>query len=271
MMINPFTHYESDSWLHRRSPVAKLVAHLIVTLAVTVIFDPLTPLAFLLAAAAAGLGLARIGAGQLMSALLPFWALALSLGASNAFLARGGQSAVLWQLGPLTATEQGLSVGGALAGRTLVVATLTLLFMMTTDPTDLVRSLTQHARVPARLAYAMLAAYRFLPLLGDEWRTIRLAQRLRGRGRRHGPLGWVGVQVRTLVPLLAGAIRRADRVAVAMNSRGFDRQEQRTQYRQIPFGRADVVLIAATLLCTVALLLVSAKLGILRLGFGFEL
>lgn len=268
-MINPFTLYEADSWLHRRSPVAKLVAHLTVTLAVTVVFDPVTPLAFLAAAFVAGALLGGIGAGRMARTLVPFWALALSLLVSNALFARGGGSRVIWDLGPLTATVGGLQVGAALAGRTLVVATLTTLFVMTTDPTSLVRSLVQHARVPARVAYPMLAAYRFLPLLGDEWRTIRLAQRLRGQGRRRGPLGWLRTRMGMLVPLLAGAIRRADRVAIAMNSRGFGRAGPRTDYRTLPFGRSDVALMLVTATVTAAVLTGSAALGVLRLGFGF--
>ncbi len=44
--MNAFSQYEVDSWLGRRNPTAKLGAHLVLSLVLTVVFDPVTPLAF---------------------------------------------------------------------------------------------------------------------------------------------------------------------------------------------------------------------------------
>ncbi len=52
--MNVFGQYERDSWLRRRNPTAKLVAHLMLALVLTVVFDPVTPLAFLAAAVLIG-------------------------------------------------------------------------------------------------------------------------------------------------------------------------------------------------------------------------
>ena len=177
-----------------------------------------------------------------------------------------GRCCVSW--GPLTATAEGVAVGLSLAERGLVVAAFTLLVVLTTDPTTLVRSLVQTARMPARLAYPLLAALRFLPLLAEEWQTIRLAQRVRGQGRVGGPRGWIRAQRRLLLPLLAGAIRRADRVAVAMDSRGFARAGRRTQFREVPFCAPDAALVAGTLLLGSGILAVSEAAGTLRLWWG---
>jgi energy-coupling factor transport system permease protein len=267
--VNPFAAYEADSWLRRRNPVAKLAAHLLLALAVTVVFDPFTPLAFLTLTAVAGAALGGIRPRALAAALTPFWLLGGSLVVSNALFVRSADSS-LWSWGPFTATSEGLRVGLSLAGRGLVVAALTVLLVMTTDPTALVRSLVQQARMPARIAYPLLAAYRFLPQLGEEWETIRLAQRLRGQGQDRGPSGWWRSRRRMLVPLLASAVRRADRVAVAMDSRGFSRSGPRTQYRDVPFAAADAGLVVAAALAGAGVLLASAALGTLRIWWtGF--
>ena len=55
----------------------------------------------------------------------------------------------------------------------LCFAVYSLLFVLTTDPTDFVVALVQHWRVPPRIAYASMAAYRFVPLF-----TLRPSRRL---------------------------------------------------------------------------------------------
>jgi energy-coupling factor transport system permease protein len=267
--VNPFSFYEVDSWLHRRNPTAKLAAHLGLALLMTIVFDPITPLVFLGLALLAGVTLGRLPLGSMVSALTPFWLLGASLIFSNAlFATRPEQATVLWRAGPFTATVEGAVIGLSLAERSLAIAAFSVLLMMSTDPTDLVRSLVQQAHMPARFAYPALAAYRFLPLLQGELETIRLAHRLRGVGRRRGPLSWLREQARLSLPLLANAIRRAERVALAMDARGFSGRRSRTHFRRIPFGAADVWLVIAAVAGGAGILLVSAWLGVLRVWSG---
>lgn len=263
------TTYEVDSWLSRRNPTVKLAAHLLVTLAMTVVFDPLTPLAFLVVALLVGRTLGRIPLAVQVTALLPVWLLAASLVVTNALFANDTVgTTVWWRWGPFTATVEGARIGLSLAERGVAVAAFTLLVVLSTDPADLVRSLVQQARIPARMAYAGLAAYRFLPLLRDEMEAIRLAQRIRGMGRRPGPAGWLAEQRRLLVPLFANAIRKAERLALAMDSRGFGSEGRRTHYRRVALGWRDALLFTGVLGMTVAIFVVSAATGTLRLWTG---
>jgi hypothetical protein len=68
LTVGVFAFSETDSWLRRRNPSAKLAAHLVVTLLVTLVFDPLTPLAFLAVAFLAGRILAAIPIRRLAAA-----------------------------------------------------------------------------------------------------------------------------------------------------------------------------------------------------------
>ncbi len=267
--MTPFGYYEVDSWLHRRNPTAKLAAHLVLALLMTVVFDPVTPLVFLATAVVVGRVLGRIPVRLLLGSLLPFWVLGVSLVVTNGLFANQPERAtVLWAWGPFTATVQGALIGVSLAERSLAIAAFTLVLVLSTDPTALVRSLVQQARMPPQFAYSALAAYRFLPMLETEFETIRLAQRLRGLGRKPGPVGWLREQGRLLVPLLAGAIRKAERVALAMDSRGFGARRPRTHYRSIPFRQVDAWLVLVTAAFGVGVLLASAALGILQIWSG---
>ena len=260
---------EEDSWLGHRNPLAKLAAHLLLSLVLTVVFDPLTPLAFLVLALIVGRRLARIPARTLPRALAPFGLLGASLVVSNAlFGVRPPGAPVLMRWGPLSASVPGLTVGLSLAERGMAIAAFSLILLFSTDPGSLVRSLVQQARLPARIAYPVLAAYRGVPLLAEEYVTIRLALRLRGQGRRRGVLGAIRVEGALLLPLLAGAIRRAERMAVAMDARGLNAGRPRTFYRQTPFERADGAMLLGAIGASVAILVVSGELGILRLWAG---
>jgi energy-coupling factor transport system permease protein len=267
--MNPFSYYEVDSWLHRRNPTAKVAAHLVLSLLLTIVFDPFTPLAFLVLTFAVGRTLGHMPLRTMLKALVPFWLIAASLMISNALFANHPEKAiVLWRGGPFVATIEGAMIGLSLAERSMTVATFSVLLMMSTDPTDLVRSLVQQAHLPQRFAYPALAAYRFLPLLQTELETIRLAHRLRGVGRRRGPLGWLREQGRLAIPLLANAIRRSERVALAMDARGFAAQRTRTHYRQIRFDAADWWVIAMAAMVGSTIVLASARLGVLRIWSG---
>jgi len=267
--VNAFDFYEADSWLHRRNPAAKLAAHLIVAMLLTVVFDPVTPLAFLALALVCGWKLGHIPLRLMLRSLAPFWLLGATLVLSNALFVNDPAGAtMIWSGGPFTMTVEGAMIGLSLAERGVAIAAFTVLLLLTTDPETLVRGLVQQVRLPERFAYPALAAYRFLPLLGEEWETIRLARRLRGQGRRPGGASWLREHGRLLVPLFANAIRRADRVALAMDSRGFSSGRERTHFRLLTFGRDDLLVIVAATVGGVGILAASGALGVLRLWSG---
>src|SRR5207237_1389011 len=108
--------------------------------------------------------------------------------------------------------------GATMALRLLAILSASALFVLTTDPSEFVRSLIHQARVSPRIAYAVFAAYRFVPLLGVEYETIRAAHQLRAGIRRSSPLDAVREVIGYAIPLLASAVRKGERVALAMES-----------------------------------------------------
>lgn len=148
----------------------------------------------------------------------------------------------------LVASSAAPTLTAALSVRLMAIALPGVLVFASTDPVDLADSLVQQLRVPARFAYGALAAFRLLPLLRQEWLTIRRARRARGIDAGRSPLGATVLFGSAVYALLVAAIRRGTRLALAMDSRGFDTRSPRTAARRQVVGRADGALVAVAVL-----------------------
>ena len=239
-----------ESPLGRVSPVLKLAVAIgwFVALAFTTRVGP--PLAIAAAALVAGLVFGRVAPDALARGLVLLWTVALSVAVFNALFAAVNadpQVAEVGRLGPLRLTEPGLAGGIGLGARVVAIAAVGVVFAQTTDSTRLVDSLVQQARAPERFAYGALAAYQAVPRFAEDLATLRQARRVRGlRGEWHP---------RVLVGLLVLAIRHADRLALAMDARGFG-SGPRTTYREVRWGPLDAIALVAAVLVAIAALAV---------------
>jgi len=231
--IDPTAAQEASA-LARTSPLLKLglaVAWL-VSLALTL--EPTPPLRLTAVAIAAGLMLGRIAPGRLVRGIAPLVVGAASIAVANLLFsaANGDPSATqLARIGPMRLTREAADAAASVGARILAIVTIGTVFAQTTDPTRLVDSLVQQARLPARFAYGALAAYQAIPRLGEDLATLRAARRIRGLG------GW---RPRLLVGLLVRAIRHADQLALAMDARAFG-SGPRTTFRPISWGLPDLL------------------------------
>lgn len=260
-MTAAFARTVADSPLARRNPSVKLLLMLVVSIAVMFVLDPVTPaVLFVVAFAATAIG-ARMPVAALARSIAPFLLFAFSVFIVNV-LTRPGD--VLWQAGMLRVTTEGVLVGLALAGRTMLTGLLAVAFLVSTDGVALVNSLHQQARLSVRVTYAVLAGYRMLQDLGAEWTTIRQAQLVRsplGRtGRPRARLRRLGSAV---FAILVGSIRRGERIAHTLELRGLGRSP-RTVWRPLTLGRADAVFFVVTLATLAAILTAAGASGVLR-------
>jgi energy-coupling factor transport system permease protein len=263
------TYSELDSPLQRVTPSAKLIVAVLIMLAVTLVFDPVTPLLLVALALVLLRGFGRIPLATIGRSLWPAVLTALGFFWVAVAFPRATESAtVVAQLGPLSVTSEAIWRGGAIALRVLCFAAYSMLFVLTTNPTDVMLALVQHWRVPPGIAYAAMAAYRFVPLFAAEAESIRLAHRVRGLGQGGGLGGRVEAARRFAIPLLASAIRRAERVAIAMESKGFDGHSRRTYFRTMRWRTTDVLFVLAMLATFGAIFALSHSLGVLRLWDG---
>ena len=96
--------------------------------------------------------------------------------------------------------------------------------------------------VPHTVGFTLTLAFRLVPVFFDAALAVVAAQRCRGLELHRGGL----VQrlrrfVPIIVPVLIGALRRADRMAMALELRGFNSGRPRTTYLRARAGRADAV------------------------------
>jgi energy-coupling factor transport system permease protein len=144
--------------------------------------------------------------------------------------------------------------------RTLVIGLLSLAFVASTDGVRLMSSLHDHARLDVRVTYAVLAGYRTLGELPHEWRLIRQAQTVRmPLDRRGRPRAGLAVFARSAFALLVVSLRRAERMSVALESRGLG-LAPRTTWRPVPLTATDWMFAAGVLAVLGAVFVVTRSL-----------
>lgn len=216
----------ADSRLGRFNPSAKLAVAFIVMVGLLITVDLVTA-SILLASELICLPLAGVRFRQLAARVWPLPIAAAGVAVAN-----------------LIASNSNGSTTAAISLRLIAIALPGLLVFASTDAVDLADSLVQQLRVPARFAYGALAALRLMPLLTEEWATIHRARRARGVDAGHSPFRLARLFSSAVFALLIGAIRRGTRLALAMDSRGFDSRLPRTIARHQRVRRADWILVA---------------------------
>ncbi|MFP7168919.1 energy-coupling factor transporter transmembrane component T [Terribacillus sp. 7520-G] len=239
--------------MHNINPSVKAGTVTLAAIIIAFLFDPIALLLYIGWTIAVTLLFGRVQIKKYLLYLLPFTLFALGMLVSTLLFAKTPENPAItqqflfWDL-PKETVQDAL----ALAIRVFSYATLSLLFVLTTDKVAFILSLIQQCRVSPKLAYGILAGYRFLPLLKDELSTIRSAHLI--RGARTKTSRFTRYKQYTL-PLLASAIRKAERTAVAMESKGFTGERDRTFYRSYHVRWTDwafaIVMLGALLLCIV--------------------
>ena len=226
----PFGQYvPGDSPVHGLDPRAKLGLAFAFTV---VLFSARGWLAMGAAAIVvlAVIALSRVPWRLVARGLVPIlWLLAFTL-AVNALLWR--PVTALFVLGPIGISGPGLSRGLFFAIRIVLLVLGTSLVTLTTSPVALTDDLSRlmrplrFVRVPVDdVAMMFSIALRFIPTTAEEAEKIIVAQTARGAVfDEGGPVRRARAWVPVLVPLFVNLFRRADDLAIAMESRCYTGQ-----------------------------------------------
>ena len=247
--INLGRHYPGTSFLHRLDPRTKLV------------FLPV----YIICAFLARTAFTAVVAFVALVALLALSAVPLR------FMLRGLRTPLIVLLVAdvlnIILLDDGLRVSVFLTLRICEVVLASNLLTLTTRPGEIAAGLEKGLsflrvfRVPVHDMATMVAvAFRFIPILTQEARDLMDAQTMRGADFRRGS---IGKRARALVPLtvtvFASAFRRADSMALAMDSRLYGFTDSPRSLHPLRYSRED----AAAYICILCFL---AVMIVLRTG-----
>ena len=186
---------------------------------------------------------------KLLSPFLVFYVLYLWSYVANAAVPTGTTTLnFLWYHLSYYGLDQGLILSIRMLGSVL----FGILFVTQIDFTDFMVALTKDFHVPPKFAYGTMAGLRVVPLFASEWTKLRQARQIRGK---EGGSAWLN-PVTYALPLLSQGIRMSERVAIAMEARGFHGKvstsaTHRTFYRLVKVHAWDLIVSAAIVILAV--------------------
>jgi energy-coupling factor transport system permease protein len=247
-----------SSWLRRASPIPKLAWMVAGVATGLVTYDPIVlgSISLVVVVIAAS---ARV-AGSLARAMVAFAPLAASILLIQVLVPGfcAPSCTIAATVGPLTLYADGLAHGLVLVLRLLTIELVAFLVILTTRAPDVLAALGR-LRVPPSAAFAAAMTLQLVPVLRRELRLVLDAQRARGL-RATGPTALA----RAVVPVIVASVERAQQVSISIEARGFGSSVPRTTYREVSFGRRELVWTVLGLMAAAA----GAILGLVRWGPG---
>ncbi len=236
-------YYPADSVLHRLDPRVKLIG----TFAFLVsLFAGKGLIAYGIATVflAALIGLSKVPFKMILKGLKAIIIILLITVSFNLFLTDGE---IIFQLGFLKVTKEGVSVAFFMGVRLVYLVVGASLMTLTTTPNDLTDGLEsvlgplKKIKVPVHeISMMMSIALRFIPILMEETDRIMKAQKARGADFETGNLiQKAKAMVPLLVPLFISAFRRANDLAMAMEARCYRGGEGRTKMKPLRYEKID--------------------------------
>jgi energy-coupling factor transport system permease protein len=243
-----YLYHDADTVIHRLHPVTKMAALLAGFVLALVFAHP-----------------AYLAALMLLAVVLAVWARALPA------LRRVGKpllilfivTAILWmffrkgqtpllELSPLRISRESALYGVAMGLRLDLMILCGVLFLSATRIEAFTAGLSMLG-TPYSVCFAVTLGFRLVPLFMESAAAVLQAQRCRGLDLRRGnALERLRKVLPVLVPVFLGAVRRADDMAIALESKGFRSGARRTSHMAYPFGGWDVACLSGMAAMTIA-------------------
>ena len=252
-------YVHGNSILHRLDPRTKLFSAFLV-MGGLFAQNSWHPAAVCFVFAALAAALSGLTPSFLLRSILPFrWLILITVLLNLLFT--GGHILIEAPLPYGGVTAEGLNSGLLYGARIGLLVLIASLLTLTTEPVVLVDGIEKLLRPLARfglqsheIATAMVITIRFIPVLLDEAVKIRkshAARGLRPAGLRDN-LKSVSI---LLLPLFLSAVRRAEDLAIAMDSRLYRPGVARTRYRELRMHTLDWVTLGVAVGFVVAMVI----------------
>jgi len=249
--VNGFTlgrYYAIPSFIHRLDPRAKILALILLLVAV---FYPAGFSGYLIVGSLILLAviLSRIPLSYFLMGIKPLLMMMVFLGILNIFFIKTGD--LLFKYRWFTLYSGALIQTAYIIVRLVLMVTVTTILTATTKPLDLTLGIEDLLKpfkalgLPTHEISMMISiALRFIPTILEEAMRIMKAQQSRGVDFEEGKLREKITAVLSLIiPLFVCAFQRAEDLANAMEARSYDPQGKRTRFHQLKIKFKDLVML----------------------------
>ena len=233
-----------DSPVHKMDPRAKIIAMLVMLIAV---FIPAGWIGYgvIFVVAASTILISKLSFGFIWKSMKPMLMMLFFLLIINAFVMKTGEP--LLTLGSFVIYSGAVFQTLYIAIRLMLMIMITTCLTATTKPLDMTLGIEdllmplKRFHVPAHeIAMLISIALRFIPDLIEETQRIMKAQQSRGVDMKEGKLM---ERVMAILPLFVSALQRAEDLANAMEARGYAPGEKRTRYKVLKMEKRDCLLL----------------------------
>ena len=238
-------YYPANSVLHRLDPRVKLVATLIYVISLF-LFQSFTGYIVATVFLVSIIALSHVPVRFIFKGLKAVFILLIITAILNVFLTPGRELVSFWKI---TITIEGVKLAAFMIIRLVYLIIGSSIMTLTTTPSSLTDGLEKglgwmkFMKVPVHeIAMMMSIALSFIPVLMEETDKIIKAQQARGADFESGNLiKRARALVPILVPLFVSAFRRANDLALAMESRCYRGGEGRTKLHPLKYKKRDAI------------------------------
>ena len=238
--MDMFLYIDKDTFLHRLDPRTKL-AVMFGSFVIALLFESL-PILLALAVIILLYG----HSGKVLSNLKRIRVILFMIGLMSIVIwsiTRGGETKLL---GPITL--EGIIYGITVGIKFNVMIISGMIFLSSTTIEGISLGLVK-LKVPYRGAFAFSTAIRLVPMIVATSYTITQAQRSRGLDLDSGSfIQRIKKYVPLIIPTFVSVIRSTNIFSMALESKGFGYDKERTYYMELSFRSVDYVILIITLL-----------------------
>jgi energy-coupling factor transport system permease protein len=234
----------SDSFGHRLDPRSKILTALFLMI-VAVFTTSILFYLFIIAGMVLILRLSDMTFGLIFRNIRPFIILII-LTALYHLIFSARDSETVARIFGFRLTEGGIYMAVSFSLRVLVFVGIAFFISLTTMPAEMAETLVNWMKpfrrmgIPVNdIGLIVFIAMRYIPVLADEIDTIKKAQIVRGVDFSGGLRKRAKNMIALLIPVFQSAIRRADDLAVAIESRGYISGTERSSYKIFKYRPVD--------------------------------
>lgn len=235
-----------DSFIHKLDARTKIIISIMFILLLFII-NKFVGYIVVVALISVVIIIAKVPLSYIFRGLKPILFLIVLTAILNMFVNSGTDEVPLFKIAFIQIYMSGIRLAAFMALRLIFLIVGTSLLTLTTSPIELTDGIEILLRpigktIAHELAMMMTIALRFIPTLTEETDKIMKAQKARGANFETGNvIQRAKSLIPLLVPLFVSSFRRADELAMAMESRCYRGGEGRSRMNEPHFSSKDIM------------------------------